>query len=232
MPRWSRSLPARTVRSTAWDLLLRPLFSVFVRLEVRGRENIPHGGGPYLVVANHGSLLDTPAVRAALPRFVRARLYPAMAVEVLPAHFEPERHGFAARLRSGALYAAASTFFAAYPMPQSRGYRPSLEYTGELLDAGLSPLIFPEGRMTRTGEMLPFKSGIGLLAVETQAQVLPIHLSGLFEVLPPESRWPKRGGAVASIGRPILPAENGGDPASIARRIEAAVRALRPGQDG
>jgi len=228
MPRWNRSAAARLVREAAWTILLRPLLRVFVRIEVRGRENLPEGAGPFLVVANHSSLLDVPAIRAALPWRLRRRLHPAMAVETLPAFFESGKHGVRQTLRSFAAYAIAAGLFGAYPLPQTRGYRPSLEYTGELLDEKLSPLVFPEGRMTRTGAMTPFKAGVGLLAVETRARVLPIHLSGLFELMPPESRWPRRGRARVAVGRPFDPLAAPGGAAEAARRVEQAVRDLAP----
>src|SRR5207247_9743584 len=134
---------------------------------------------------------DVPAILTALPGALARRLAPAMAIETLPDHFEPAGKPFLRRARSAILYNLAVLVFGAYPLPQSRGFRPSLEYTGELLDAGFSPLIFPEGQMTRIGRMLPFKPGIGLLAIETRARILPARVDGLAEVLPPDPPWPR-----------------------------------------
>lgn len=228
MPRWSRRWPFRLLRTFLRPFLLRPLFSVFVDLQVEGRERVRAADGPFLVVANHTSALDAAAVLFALPRELRGRLAPAMATEVLPDHFDPEGKPLSARLRSLALYGVAAGMFGAYPFPQTRGFRPSLEYTGELIDAGFSPLVFPEGRMTRTGRMLPFKSGIGLLATETRVSILPVHLEGLGEILPPDGRWPrKRGRARVRIGSPLPPDDDRlSNPQSATRAIEAAVREL------
>jgi 1-acyl-sn-glycerol-3-phosphate acyltransferase len=201
-----------------------------VSLEVRGRANAQGIEVPCLVVSNHTSMLDAPTVAFALPAGLRGRISPAMAIETLPDHFDPEGKPWRRRLRSGSLYAVAAGLFGAYPLPQSQGFRPSLEYTGELLDAGLLPLVFPEGRMTRTGRMLPFKSGIGLLVRETRCAVLPVHLTGLAEILPPDARWPRgRGHATARIG-PVLRFDDlaGLEAGAVARRIETAVLALGP----
>jgi acyl carrier protein len=228
MPRWTWSLLPRLVRGFLRAILLRPLFAVFVRLEVRGGEHLRHVRAPFLLVSNHTSVFDAPAVLFALPPWLRRRLAPSMAIETLPEHFDPEGQPLLLRIRSRVLYSLALLLFGAYPLPQSRGYRPSLEYTGELLDAGRCPLVFPEGAMTRSGAMTPFKAGIGLLAVETRALVVPVHVEGLGEILPPESRWPKRGRARVTFGPPFLASTARSDePAEVASRIESAVSALK-----
>jgi len=228
MPRWSRRWPLRLLRSFLRPLLLRPLFWLYVGLDVEGRERARAEDGPFLVVANHTSVLDAAAILFALPRELRGRLAPAMAAEALPARFDPAGKSAWSRLSALALYGIAAGAFCAYPFPQTRGFRPSLEYTGELIDAGFSPLVFPEGRMTRTGGMTPFKAGIGLLATETRVAVLPVHLDGLAEILPPASHWPrKRGRARVRIGSPLLPDQTlVSDPQSATRAIEKAVRDL------
>jgi long-chain acyl-CoA synthetase len=229
MPRWGRRAPATWVREAAWWFLLPALFRAFVRLGVEGRHNVASLSGAHILAANHTSVLDVPAILMALPRGARRRLCPAMAIETLPERFE---HGPPARwrrLRSSALYGLAVLLFQAYPLPQSRGFRPSLEYTGELLDHGLLPLVFPEGRMSRTGRIEEFKSGVGLLAVETRARVVPVRVEGLGRLMPPTARWPRRGRARVVIGEPIdLPSPGTGAHAAAARMIERAVRGLAP----
>ncbi len=227
MPRWGRSGPLRALRAVARPLLLRPLYAIFVRLEVRGREHVRASRGPFLVVANHASVLDAPTVVFALPRALRGRVVPAMAVEALPEHFDSRGRPLGRRIRSAALYGIAAGLFGAYPMPQTRAFRPSLEYSGELVDAGLSPLVFPEGRMVIGGAMESFRPGIGLLATQIRVPVLPVLLEGLDSILPPGARWPRRGRARATIGPPLeLFPQNDETPLAVARRIEAAVRAL------
>ena len=232
MPRWARRAPATWVRRAAQASVLPALFRAFVRLEVDGRRNLDSLSGAHILAANHTSVLDAPAILMALPRLARRRLCPAMAIETLPEHFEPGDSVGWRRLRSSLLYGLAVLLFQAYPLPQSRGFRPSLEYTGELLDRGLLPLVFPEGRMSRTGRIAAFKSGVGLLAVETRARVVPVRVEGLGRLMPPASRWPRRGSARVVIGEPIDPPPRGaGAPEAAARIIEAAVRGLAPEQE-
>jgi long-chain acyl-CoA synthetase len=228
MPRWSRRFPARWVRTLIQRTILPALVRRWVRLETRGRENARAVDGPTIFVANHTSVLDAPVLLTALPRSLRSRLCPAMAIETLPERFDPDA-SLLRRLRSSILYSLAVLVFNAYPLPQSRGFRPSLEYTGELLDAGYCPLVFPEGRMTRDGTMASFKQGIGLIALETRASVVPVHLWGLGRILPPGGRWPKAGPARVVIGRRFDPLEEGGgEPAEVAARIERAVAGVDP----
>jgi long-chain acyl-CoA synthetase len=71
---------------------------------------------------------------------------------------------------------------------EGSGVRESLEYVAQMLDRGWNVLIFPEGRLTVIGPMQPFKSGIGLLAVETGVPVVPMRI----DVLRPgfyEGKW-------------------------------------------
>jgi long-chain acyl-CoA synthetase len=232
MPRWSRRFPARWVRAVLQRTLVPALLRLWVRFEIAGRGRVTEMDGACILVANHTSVFDAPAVLLALPAGLRGRLAPAMAIEVLPERLDPAAP-LVRRLRSSLLYGLAVLIFNAYPLPQSRGFRPSLEYTGELLDAGLWPLIFPEGRMTRSGKMESFKQGIGLLALETRATIVPVHLEGLGRILPPRARWPKVGRARVTLGDPFDPLEGGiAEPAEIAGRIERAVARLATRQTG
>jgi 1-acyl-sn-glycerol-3-phosphate acyltransferase len=155
-----------------------------------------------------------------------------MDTQPLASHFEPVGASAGSRLRAGSLYALAVGLFQAYPLPRAAAFRPSLEYTGELLDENFWPLIFPEGYMRGSEAMAPFRSGKGHLAVETRVPILPVYLSGLAANMPPGVHWPRgtRGRARARIGTPILPEVfRGLDPADATEKIERAVRALADG---
>ncbi|HUD70486.1 MAG TPA: lysophospholipid acyltransferase family protein, partial [Dongiaceae bacterium] len=118
-------------------------------------------------------------------------------------------------------------FFNAWPLPETAGFRSSLVYAGEMADAGWSILIFPEGRHIHDGSMETFRGGIGLLARELRAPILPIHVEGTGYLLPDDRYWLRLGRARVAIGAPftVAPDET---PAEITKKIEAAVRALAP----
>ena len=84
--------------------------------------------------------------------------------------------GFGNRLRGF----GASLLGNGFPfVKEGSGVRESLEYVREMLEQGWNVLIFPEGKLTVIGPTEPFKSGIGLLAFETGASVLPTRIDVL-----------------------------------------------------
>jgi long-chain acyl-CoA synthetase len=118
-----------------------------------------------------------------------------------------------------------------FPMSRGSHVKRSFEYMGELLDDGWNILLFPEGRITVTGEMDRFKDGIGLLAQAMQVPVVPVRIDGLYSIVPMTDRdhlrWiPKRFGRVGVIfGQPIR-IDPKADPDRVARACEEAIRNL------
>ena len=58
---------------------------------------------------------------------------------------------------------------------------------------GHSVMIYPEGTRTRTGELLPFKKGAFITAINANAPICPIAISGTFNIAPPGQLPKKRG---------------------------------------
>ena len=86
-------------------------------------------------------------------------------------------------------------------------------------------VIFPEGTRSRTGAIGSFKAGAGLIAVHSGVPVLPVRIDGLWDVLPPGSRMPRRRRARVRFGQPLVP-ETGESARAFTERLEAVVRAL------
>jgi len=226
-PRWTRTLPVRAFRRLAHQLLILPIFRHYIPVRVEGSEILAHLDPPVIFAANHQSHLDTIAVYAIVPPDSRVRLAPAIRQEYFDAWFK-QGHGLTGKLWTGLKYFLACSLFNVYPIPQHMGgVRRSLQYTGELLDKGYCPLVFPEGRRTPDGRMLPFQPGVGLMAVRLQVPVIPIRLEGLFEILPLHARWPRRGSVRVWIGKPLTFAPNV-DFKKAAHDVEEAVRRLGP----
>lgn len=71
------------------------------------------------------------------------------------------------------------------------------------LRSGMPLFIFPEGGRTTDGALQPFLSGAAFLAIRAQVPVVPIALSGVFDLLPPHTRHFCPGALTMSVGEPI-----------------------------
>jgi len=205
--------------SLAWMLITRAWLRLYHRLEVRGREHLP-AAPPFLVVANHSSHLDAPALAAALPLHLALRAFPVAAGDTF---FE-----------SRATAAFASLMMNALPIwRRNCGPHALGELRQRLLGEPCVFILFPEGTRSRTGAMGAFKPGIGRLVcgAPTPVPVVPCHLDGAFAALPPHARYPRPRKLTLRIGPPIvmddLPDRREGWE-RITHAAEAAVRALAP----
>lgn len=225
-PRWTRSPLSRAVRHASLPTWVLPSIGWAMALHVEGLEHVTTLESPALFAANHQSHMDTPAIYRALPARLRNRVAPAMAREFFAAHFGLVPASLPARLVSRAAYYLACQCFNAFPLPQQRSPRGAFRYMQELVDEGHSILIYPEGRRSPDGQILPFRRGVGLVALHLALPVIPIRLDGLDRVFPPKARLPRRGPVRVAFGAPLWPA--GDDSAAFTARIEAAVHALGP----
>jgi long-chain acyl-CoA synthetase len=92
----------------------------------------------------------------------------------------------------------------AFPIPQKlAGTRRALQYAAELVDDGYSLLFFPEGTRSLDGSVLPFQSGISLIASKLRVAVVPVRIDGLFSLFPAGATWPKSGPVSVAFGAPV-----------------------------
>jgi len=222
---WSRSWPARTLRRASLPTWILPLGRLFMHLDVRGLEHLAGIPGPVIFASNHQSHFDTPAILLALPPRWRYRVAPAMAKEFFKAHFFPEQFSRRARLTNSTNYYLAALFFNAFPLPQREsGTRQTLRYIGELVTAGYSVLIFPEGRRAGDGSIGTFLPGTAMIAARLDVPVVPVRLEGLDRILHHSWKFPARGAARVSFGAALR--LEGSDYQALALQIEQRVRDL------
>ena len=224
-PSWNRALLPRMLRAAALPGFLLPLTRIFAHIRVEGLEHLRNIACPVIFAPNHQSHLDVPAILAALPAKWRRRVAPAMAKEFFDAHFHPQRHPLAKRLTNNLSYYLSTLCFNAFPIPKREaGTLETLRYIGELASDGWCILIFPEGKMTVTGEIAPFQPGVGMIAARMKVPVVPVRIVGLDQVLHKDWRMAKPGKVRVIFGEPLhLTGENH---AALAREVEAAVKAL------
>jgi long-chain acyl-CoA synthetase len=125
-------------------------------------------------------------------------------------------------------YFLVLSLFNVFPLPQQSGFLKSFGFAGDLADRQWSLLVFPEGQTTQDGNMVPFRSGIGLLAKHLNLPVVPMFLEGLFDLKRDERILARPGHVVVNIGAPACFADDD-DAKDIARELERRVRELQSG---
>jgi len=190
-PGWPRRRPVRWIRRALMAGLVSPLLRVGYTVEVRGRERFGTVEQPCLLISNHNMHLDAGLLLHIMPPAFRQRVAIAAAASDI---FGNRIRGFGSSLIGNAFPFAK----------EGSGVRESLEHVAKMLEEGWNVLIFPEGRLTVCGPTQPFKSGTGLLAVETGVPVLPLRI----DVLRPgfyEGKWlpHPRARVRVHIGEPV-----------------------------
>lgn len=224
-PRWTTSFPIRVIRIIGQFVFFFPLLRYYCSIKVEGKENLKNVQSPFILASNHQSHIDAAVILWSLPLRLRKWMAPVMMQEIFYDYLRPPNGvPFHRRALVGLGYFIATAFFNAYPFPTESDFRNSMEYTGELIGKGFSPLIFPEGGRTLTGKIEEFKPGIGMMVNNMKLPVLPVRIDGLREILPLNKNWPRRGKVTVKIGK--LMTFEGGTYSSIAQQLESAVRQL------
>jgi 1-acyl-sn-glycerol-3-phosphate acyltransferase len=171
-------VPEFLMRFLAWMLI----HSVY-RLRKSGLEHIPDEG-PAIIVCNHVSFVDALVIAAACRRPIRFVM--DHAIYRLPLlHFVFRTTGtipIASARENPALLARAYDRIAA------------------ALEAGDLVCIFPEGRITDSGELYPFRPGIRRILERTPVPVIPMALQGMWG-----SFFSRKGGRAMSQPQLIMP---------------------------
>lgn len=154
------------------------------RVEAEGLERIPRDQ-PLMYVSNHSSMFDIWALSATL-RSVR---------------FVAKKELFKIPLLGPAMRAAGH-------IPIDREARKkafeAYDEAARLIQSGASsPVVFPEGTRSRTGELLPFKNAPFGLAIAAQVPIVPVYVHHTFEILP-KGAWRLRPRPIKLlVGEPI-----------------------------
>ncbi len=165
-----------------WARLL--LWTCGVRVEVKGRENMPRQG-PFIIMSTHNSHFDIPVLMKEIPRQFR--------IVAKKALFKIPVFGW---VMSVAGYVSVDR------ADQKQAFK-SLDKAVESVSSGMPLLIFPEGTRSSDGSLGPFKKGGFVLATKAKVPIVPVVIEGTFHVLP-KTTWRICPGPVrATFGKPI-----------------------------
>ena len=138
--------------------ILQPFFHVWFRLGRIGREHIP-ARGPVILASNHRSFLD-PFVIAVMAR--------------RPIYFVAKKELFLFHPVVSWLLSALGAF----PIDRGASDQESMATARAILARGEVVLMFPEGTRVRPGSLGRPRRGVGRLALETGAPVVPLAVIG------------------------------------------------------
>jgi hypothetical protein len=202
-------VPEFLLRFLSWLLV-----HVIYRLRVEGMDRIPERG-PALLICNHVSFVDPIVISAACPR---------------PIRFIMEASIFRIPVLNG-VFRGMKAIPVAPAKEDPEVYERAFETVARELRDGQLVCIFPEGRLTRDGEIAEFRAGMMRILRETPVPVIPLALSNLWGSMfsrfsrPVWKRLPRRYLAKITLaaGEPIAPGNANLDTlrnAVVALRIE------------
>ncbi|MFT3914173.1 MAG: lysophospholipid acyltransferase family protein [Anaeromyxobacteraceae bacterium] len=151
------------------------------RLKVRGAWP---AGGPFVVVANHQSILDI-LLLSHMPREMKWVAKKSL--------FDIPWVGTMLRMSGDIPVLRGDAESGGEALKKARAY----------LDRGMNVMIFPEGTRSKTAQLLPFKSGAFRLAIEAGVPVLPVPVFGTARGMPKGGPWVNPCRAVARILEPV-----------------------------
>lgn len=192
---WSRP---HTLRRSYW---LGPLIMPFIR-SIKGLEHIPKQGG-VLIIANHSSYLDHFCLSTIMACFLRRNT-----------HFVAKKEHFKSPLTRW-----FHSTMGAYPIDRERGGKNALNKTVELLQRGEIVIIYPEGTRTFDGKMGPFLPGVLHIEQRASCPILPIGITGAFDVWPKHKLLPGKGRVDIHFDAPLMAKDLNCFPAASAKKM-------------
>ncbi|HEV8051557.1 MAG TPA: lysophospholipid acyltransferase family protein, partial [Parachlamydiaceae bacterium] len=135
--------------------------------------------GRGIIAPNHTSFFDPPMIAASWP----------------------EDASFLARksLFSMPIVGSLIKRLNSYPVNGTTQDLGSIKLVCKLLAKNKKVVIFPEGIRSKDGELSPIKSGLGMLAIRCQSPIIPVYITGCYDIWNRHRRTPKLTGKTACV---------------------------------
>jgi 1-acyl-sn-glycerol-3-phosphate acyltransferase len=187
--------------------VIGPVLHAYGRPRVTGLEYIP-ASGPAILASNHLSIIDSVYLPLMLPR---------------PVVFPAKAEYFTAKGPVGRLWAAylRATNQLVMNRGDSRSAQATLEEAVAILRSGDLFGLYPEGTRSPDGRLYRGRSGIGYLALNSGAPVIPVAMVGTRKMMPPGKAFLRPAKITIKIGKPLEFGHLAGDPPARARRTVA-----------
>jgi 1-acyl-sn-glycerol-3-phosphate acyltransferase len=161
------------------------LWVLGIQVEVSGREVVDKKAS-YIFMANHVSFIDGPMLYRLIPQAVRVII--KKSIFRIPV------------IGQGMKFVG----FVPVDRKRARGGKRSIERAAALMrERGYSYLLFPEGTRSRDGRIKDFRRGGFFLALESGAPIVPISITGTFELMPKGSLFVRPGRVRVQFHPPI-----------------------------
>ena len=176
-----------------WGMLLLSLklfFKIYGRLTFRGTENLPPKG-PYMITPNHSSMADAFSLVAAMPFSVGKQLFGLGDTKFF----------------GGPVSSRLAKLTQVIPVDMEAKLFNALQLSAYVLRAGKVLCVFPEGSRSRDGKIKEFKKGVGIIAKELNVPLVPVAITGTFEMMRSGQLFPRPGKVTVTFGKPIYPGD-------------------------
>lgn len=185
---------------------------LFVRVKVKGRENIDPATS-YVFVANHQGAFDIWSIFGYLNHRFKWLMKKDLENIFLV--------GYACKV-SGHIFVDDTKL---------ASIKETIAESEEKLRDGMSLVIFPEGSRSWDGKMIPFKRGAFMLASEFNLPVVPLTIDGSFRTMPRFSYNVTPGIITLTIHKPIHPDERGFNTRKLMAQCREVIESSLPEKD-
>lgn len=141
---------------TLMQTVLRWIFKLLYRVEVRGLENFEKAGKRVVIMPNHQSYLDAPLLSS----------------------FLPEKPNFAIDPEAAKRWFVKPLLFMYKTFKVDLSTAISVKTLSDFVEKDNKLVIFPEGRITVTGSLMKIYEGPALVAASADAMILPVYIQG------------------------------------------------------